>query len=112
VDAKKTIPHDIAREKATQARINKQKVLPYEELLAQVSELEAENYLKHHYTQIAPAIWVAPQDPTCFIYDEKYKPFQYKDGWSTEQMGEILEEWFEALTGHKVTAKHILNAPW
>lgn len=115
VDAKKTIAYDIVDDQIVEERKQKGKKVDtanYVERMNQVTAVEIQEHLQKNYHQIAPAIWVSPQDPSVFIYDEAFKPFALADGWNEEQMGEIMAEWFEALTGVKVKPKYIANASW
>lgn len=115
VDAKKTIPDEIVMNKIAELRrANRGKKITYnyEEMVSQITPEEVQDYLSKNYLQISPAIWVSESDPSCFIYDEAFKPFALSDGWSSAQLGEIFEEWYEALVGEKTKAQLVLNASW
>jgi hypothetical protein len=114
VDAKKTLAYEIVDEYyADQVQKgHKRNYQDYDQKVNLVTPEQINEKLKQDYLQIHPAIWVSPQDPTCFIVDEQLIPFAKKDGWTTNQMGEILALWFEAMTGKKVSPQYVPGAPW
>lgn len=105
VDSLATIPHDIIRE---QDREKKGRYIhnpeEYQKRIASVSREECIAYLDKNYVKVAEGMWVAENDPGVIVYDNSLKPYSLADGWSNDQVGEILTEWAEVMAGVKVLA--------
>lgn len=43
--------------------------------------------------QITNCLYVKESDPTCMVFDEKFLPFDLKDGWSFESIAAIISYW-------------------
>lgn len=78
----------------------------YSDLCKAITEEEIYKHLNENYLKVKEHFWVATNDVSCIVYDPKSKPYDLKDGWSTIQLGEILSEWLEILTGEKIPAKY------
>ena len=115
VDSISTVKTDIIddRIRAEKSSLKKEEMYKkYKELAAAVTDEEVLVELQKHHIKINDRLWVSAGDPTCMIYDNKAKPYTLKDGWSAQQVGEILEEWTYELFKLKVKAKHVPDAPW
>lgn len=110
IDAKSTIKHDIAME--AYRKNNRKTNTSYDDLVAAVTAEQVNEHLKANYTQLSEGLWVSESDVSCMIYDEDLKPFALEHGWSKEQMGEILEHWYEILVGEKIKAEFRLESNW
>lgn len=88
VDSLDTISYDLAKE----LKISPNDIT-YEQRL---------RHVKENMIELAPYLWVEESDPTVMVYDPKQKPYALKKGWSNEQLGEILQEWFYLLTEEKI----------
>jgi len=84
----------------------------YHEYAKSFSRDEIYYYLNSHFLKLSAHIWVNRNDPTDLVYDEKYKPYNLPDGWSTEQLGQILAEWFKEITNQSIEPLFIEDAKW
>lgn len=110
VESKSTVKHEIAMVKWRQ--LKKSDKHKYDDLVKAVCPLEVNAYLKENYIQLSPACWVGKKDPSVIIFDEELKPFALKDGWSTAQLGEIFEHWYECIVEEKIKAEFVLESNW
>jgi hypothetical protein len=44
--------------------------------------------------KVSDHMWVCENDPTCFVIDGKFIPFDMRDGWSPEMLTRIIAYWF------------------
>lgn len=102
VDSLDSISHDIVIEKSR--KINKQSKTKFDYFLevSKISYEERIKYVNKNYIKVNNNMWISESDPACLIYDPINKPYGLKDGWTTEQIGEILSEWFFVMTSEKV----------
>lgn len=116
VDSKDTIKDDVVDKiiQATGKNQNERLLMrqKHSEYVAKVTDEEVTKELLENYDQISPAIWVSKKDPLVIVYDKKYKPYAYKDGWSKEQIGEILSEWLFVISQEKIEPKYVEDASW
>lgn len=102
VDSLDSVAHDIVIKE-----MRKNHSYSMDEYKAQVQKITREQkiaYLDSIYLKISDRMWVSETDPGVIVYDNHQKPYQLKDGWSYEQVGEILSEWVLLMTGEKVQA--------
>lgn len=109
VDSIDTVVYDIADEKFDRKRHRGE---DYEKILLTITKDDVTKFLGENYQQLTPAIWVSSSDPTVMIYDKEKKPYGLKGGWSKDQMGEILEEWFKAVTDQKIQNFFVEDSDW
>jgi hypothetical protein len=50
-------------------------------------------------------MWVCENDPTCFVMDDGFIPFDMRDGWSPEMLTRIIAYWFRVFYGVDMTVK-------
>lgn len=110
IDSKDAIKHELTMMKIREGRKNNYD--QYKEVYNTITEENINEYLNEHYTKITPSLYVSNTDSTVMVYDEKLKPFALPDGWTTNQLGEILEEWIEHVGNVRVKAEHIEGAEW
>jgi hypothetical protein len=77
-----------------------------------VTQEETIKYLEADYQKVGEGMWVSKTDPSVIIYNEQLKSFDLPDGWSTEQLGEILEEWAQFVCSTKIKSRLIKSASW
>lgn len=102
VDSLDSISFDIAQKK-----IKKENLTDFEKIVQSITREEKLNYVNEHYVQVNDYMWVSETDPTCLIYDNEHKPYALKNGWSKDQIGEILVEWFFEMTNVRV--QHVVR---
>lgn len=77
-------------------------------VLASITRDEVEFYLKdvRECTKVSDKLWVSRHDPTVFYFDERYLPFDLKDGWSNEAVARVIQEWCHEMIGETVPVVH------
>jgi hypothetical protein len=81
----------------------------YNEEVAKITEQDRIDFMndpENGYISINWYMWVNKVDPTVIVYDPKNKPYDMRDGWSTEQIGEILSDWASVIGNIEVPAKY------
>lgn len=79
----------------------------YEETRRTITRQEVERFLEDSgMRQMSDRIWVSTTDPTVFVYDEAYRPFDMKDGWSEEAIAELIAEWCQEMLGDPIKVYH------
>lgn len=75
----------------------------YEEMLPFWDKKDTIKYLqsKGNMIKCNDWLWVEESDPTTFIVDEIFIPFDMKDGWSEDQLCFIIQEWCKELLGEQ-----------
>lgn len=112
IDSKNTIIHEIAMEKWRKVSKNEKTATKYDDLVKAVCPVEVITYLNEHYVLLNENLWVSKTDPSVMVFDEGAKPFKYKDGWSKEQLGEILAYWYESIMEEKITPEYQEGLAW
>lgn len=102
LDSLDTISYDVA---TIQSRSIPRKDQDLTLLASKVTYEQQLQYVKDNYFELAPHLWVAKNDVGVIIYDPKAKSYGLKNGWSFEQVGEILSEWFKHMTDEPIRAK-------
>lgn len=102
LDSLDTIAYDVA---TIQSRSLPRKDQDLTLLASKVTYEQRLQYVKDNYFELSPHLWVAKNDVGVIIYDPKAKPYGLKNGWSFEQVGEILSEWFRNMTDEPIRAE-------
>jgi hypothetical protein len=55
--------------------------------------------------KVTDYMWVNENDPTCFVIDDNFMPFNMKNGWSPEMLTKVISYWFRVFYGVDVTVK-------
>lgn len=106
VDSLDTIRYDIVDETYRRKTKVFQKDV-YEEKAKNITREQMLDYVCKNYEQVSERMWVSTTDPTVIVYDNLAKPYKLRDGWSVDQIGEILSEWLEMMSGKEIAAEHL-----
>ena len=114
IDSSRAIAHEIIDSKIKKMSKKEQELarLNYASLINKVTKEEIFESIKSDFEKINDAIWVSKHDASVIIYDEEFKRYLYPDGWSKEQIGEILSEWLEVVAQVKLPVKYAKEASW
>lgn len=58
-----------------------------------------------HLVKVSDHMWASENDPTCFVIDNDFIPFDMRDGWSPETLTRVISYWFRVFYGVDVTVK-------
>lgn len=100
IDSNLSIKHEVTMIKYR----DKKNKLKYDDIFNSVCPVEVDKYLSEWYHNLGDGMFVSKHDPSLIVYDESLKPFKKEKGWSHEQMGEILELWYEKIIDRKTKA--------
>lgn len=60
---------------------------------------------KDNLVKVTDYMWVSKNDPTCFVLDENFIPFDMKDGWSPEMLTRVIAYWFRVFYEKDLTVR-------
>ena len=55
--------------------------------------------------KVSDHMWVSENDPTCFVIDDSFIPFDMKSGWSPEMLTRVISYWYRVFYGVDVTVR-------